>query len=176
MSEPKLKSSFLCKDKVAKVRWLQPFREFVLPMLVATVVGSSYAGVSGKGFFQEKRTSSTRLRKLAALAPAMISWNEARTFFEAKKALFIDARNPLEYRRGHIPGAINIPLNDFEKKKDLLAKTSKGKLLVTYCDGAECNSSMSMAEKLMELGYTNVKIFFGGWQDWEANKLPVQSQ
>ncbi len=175
MSEPKLKSSLPRRGKVAKMRWLHAVREFLLVVLVATVVGSSYAGVSGKGFFQ-KKTSPTRLRKLAALAPAMISWNEAQTFFESKKALFIDSRNPHEYRRGHIRGAINIPLNDFEREKQLLAKTPKDKFLVTYCDGVECNSSMSMAEKLMELGFTNVKIFFGGWQDWEANKLPVESQ
>jgi len=130
----------------------------------------------GEEFFQLKPGSSTRLRKLATLAPAMISLNDARTFFYSKKALFIDARNPLEYRRGHIRGAINIPLNDFDKKKNLLAKTPKDKLLVTYCDGVECNSSMSLAEKLIGSGYKNVKIFFGGWQDWEANKLPVQSQ
>jgi len=135
-----------------------------------------YNAIGGDEFFQQKSASSTRLKKLAALAPAMISWDEARTFFESKKALFIDSRNPPAYHRGYIRGAINIPLNDFDKKKDVLAKTPKDRLIVTYCDGVECNSSMSMAEKLMGLGYTNVKIFFGGWQDWEANKLPVQSQ
>ena len=143
-------------------------------MTISIAAHNSERGV--EEWFQQKHVSSTRLRRLASLTPAMISWSEACTFYESKKALFIDSRNPLEYRRGHIRGAVNIPLNDFEKKKGLLVKTPKGKLLVTYCDGVECNSSMSMAEKLMGLGYTNVKIFFGGWQDWEANKLPVQSQ
>ncbi len=145
-------------------------------MLITVSTITHFGTIALEDGFQQKAQSSSRLRKLAALAPAMISLDEARTFFESKEGLFIDARNPHEYRRGHIRGAINIPLKDFVKEKDLLAKTPKDKLLVTYCDGVECNSSMSIAEKLMELGFRNVRIFFGGWKDWEANKLPVQSQ
>lgn len=130
--------------------------------------------MSEKGYFQQKKSSS-RLRKLAELAPAMISLEEAKALFDSGKAVFLDSRHPFEYRQGHIRSALNVPINDFDKKQDVLAKISQDRTLVTYCDGVECNSSIALAAKLHEVGYTKVKIFFSGWQDWSSNKLPIET-
>ena len=151
----------------------QALRESLLVILTASVLGFSYTALSEKGYFQQKK-SSNRLRQLAALAPAMVSLEEAKVLYHSG-AVFLDARHPFEYRQGHIRAAVNIPIGDFEKKKDVLIKISQGKTLVTYCDGVECNSSIALAAKLHEAGYQNVKIFFSGWQDWTSNKLPTET-
>jgi 3-mercaptopyruvate sulfurtransferase SseA len=47
-------------------------------------------------------------------------------------------------------------------------------VLVAYCDGQECNSSINLALKLDSLGYSNVKIFFGGWREWTNSSQPTE--
>ncbi|MBI3005001.1 MAG: rhodanese-like domain-containing protein [Ignavibacteriales bacterium] len=150
----------------------QAIRESLLVLFAASVLGFSYTAFSEKGFFQQKKP--TRLRQLAALAPSMVSLQEAKALFDSG-AVFLDARHAFEFKQGHIRGAINIPLNDFDKKKEELRKIASEKVIVTYCDGVDCNSSIALAAKLHEAGYTNVKIFFSGWQDWTANNLPTES-
>ncbi|MBI4428138.1 MAG: rhodanese-like domain-containing protein [Ignavibacteriales bacterium] len=151
----------------------QAFRESVLVLVAASVLGFSYTALSDKGYFQHKKPSG-KLRQLAALAPAMVSLEEAKALHESG-AVFLDARHQFEFKQGHIRGALSIPLADFDKKKGELAKISREKTFVTYCDGVDCNSSIALAAKLHEEGYTNVKIFFSGWQDWTANKLPIDA-
>ena len=48
----------------------------------------------------------------------------------ARQAVFIDARDPLSYQGGHIPGALNIPVDQIESYfKDLDPK----QWIITYC-------------------------------------------
>jgi rhodanese-related sulfurtransferase len=47
-------------------------------------------------------------------------------------------------------------------------------LLITYCAGAGCDSSWDVAELLEEEGYSRVKVFFGGWQEWKGAGYPVE--
>jgi rhodanese-related sulfurtransferase len=104
-------------------------------------------------------------------------WEEAKQLWEKKQALFIDARSKVEYDQAHIPGAIPMPLNDFdqyfEKYKD---KIKKAKYLVTYCHGVGCQLSNKVAQKLYnEKGFKNVGAFFGGWPQWQQHNMPVES-
>jgi len=150
------------------------YRESLMIFGAAVVLGFSYTAITEKGYFQQKKPVS-HLRKLAQLAPAMISLEEAKALYDSSKAVFIDARHPFEYQQGHIRGAINVPLAEFEKKSDVLSKLPSNKVLVTYCDGVECNSSLELASKLYDAGLSNVKVFFSGWQEWTSHKLPIES-
>jgi rhodanese-related sulfurtransferase len=40
--------------------------------------------------------------------------------------------------------------------------------IITYCGGPKCPQSMLAAQKLVELGYTNVKAYEGGLEEWKA--------
>jgi len=90
--------------------------------------------------------------------------------------LFIDARHDFEYKMGHVRGAVNIALKDIDTRRNLLESISKEKMLIVYCDGAECNSSIELAIKLIELKFVNVKVFFGGWQEWKASNLSIDKE
>ncbi|MCG8640160.1 MAG: rhodanese-like domain-containing protein [Desulfobacterales bacterium] len=84
--------------------------------------------------------------------------------------MFIDSRPyKTKYVKGHIPGAVNIPLTEFDKKKDLLPK-DKNALLVFYCGGPKCKLSHKSAVKAEKLGYTNVKVYALGYPDWMAKE------
>ena len=67
-------------------------------------------------------------------------------------AVLLDVRTPQEYREGHIPGSINIPLQQLDKAID--AHENKAVPLFVYChSGAR---SRQAAAVLQSMGYTNV--------------------
>jgi rhodanese-related sulfurtransferase len=103
-----------------------------------------------------------------------ITLKQAYSLFN-QDAIFIDARDYVEYEIGHISGAITLPYEEFEKYKSVLQSISKDTPLVTYCDGADCDLSILLGDKLFEMGYKQVYIFFGGWIDWQENNYPIES-
>ena len=148
----------------------QSFLESLLLIIAAIVLGVAYTFVTKQGFFAKAQSVQTAVNSNIE----MISLATAKELFESNNAIFIDARHEFDYEAGHIHGAVNVALKKFDTHLTWLNRISKDKLLVVYCDGAECNSSIELAVKLMESGFTNVKVFFGGWQEWNSAKLPIE--
>jgi rhodanese-related sulfurtransferase len=66
-----------------------------------------------------------------------------------------------------IPGSRRVPLDQLEEsvRRSSLARDTP---IVVYCAGSHCPSSREAAEKLGELGYSNVEAFEGGLADWKT--------
>jgi len=145
-------------------------REAFFLIVLAGVMGFTYTLVTKQGFFSEKKPS------LQTTAPnlELIPLTKVREFFESRTALFIDSRHEFDFMRGHIRHAINVALNEYTLHRTRLDGIQKDTVLIIYCDGTECNSSIDLAAKLIESGFSNVKIFFGGWQEWKSAGLPVE--
>jgi rhodanese-related sulfurtransferase len=141
--------------------------------LCAIALGFTYTYVQHKGFF-DNGTSHTVVPP-SVVAPSMIHVEGAKRLFDSGGALFIDARHSFDYNLGHIKGAISLPLNEFDQHATLLDSLPKTKVLITYCDGIECNSSIELAAKMYEAGISDVRIFFDGWEEWERQHYPVES-
>ena len=77
------------------------------------------------------------------------------------------------FEDGHLPRARNLPLDQLETLAPELAP-SKNTAVVTYCSNMQCNNSTIAAERLRELGYTNVRKFPGGKQEWVDAGLPLE--
>jgi rhodanese-related sulfurtransferase len=152
---------------------LKPYRqsihEALLLIAAATVLGFAYTFVTKQGFFSENKPGHSA----AVSNLEMISLEKAKELYESQGALFIDSRHDFEYKIGHIHGSINIALKEIDTHCIQLEGIPKEKMLVVYCDGVECNSSIELALKLMELKFTNVKVFFGGWQEWKKYNFPI---
>ena len=119
------------------------------------------------------------LRDLAVCTDgSRIPWletNEAIAMFEGGQALFIDARTPAEFDAGHIPNAINVPYDEFDSYLELLLEQAPMyNVLVTYCDGAECHSSIELAIKLCNAKLGDTRIFFGGAEEWTKAGMPLE--
>jgi rhodanese-related sulfurtransferase len=93
--------------------------------------------------------------------------------------IFIDIREPAEFQRGHIPGAVLLPrgLMEFELH-NLVDKCRKDMNLppeeqpiVLYC-GTGGRSALA-ALSAEQLGYRNVKSMAGGIVAWAQAQLPV---
>ena len=92
-----------------------------------------------------------------------ISQDEARLLMaESEDRIILDVRTKEEYTEGHIPGAICVPNETIgtEMPKEL---PDKEQLILVYCRSG--NRSKKAAEKLVKIGYTNIKEF-GGIIDW----------
>jgi rhodanese-related sulfurtransferase len=108
--------------------------------------------------------------------PPAISLDDAMMRFQSEGTIFLDARYPEDYKSGHIKGAKNLPWEEFEEySSQVLPKLPLDKEIITYCDGSECETSLLLARELRDMGYRNVKTFFGGWSEWQKAGLPIES-
>jgi len=144
-------------------------REVLIVLGLAIALGFLFTFITKQGFFSTRSSKSFAPSSLEILSIA-----KTKEFFDAKDALFIDSRHAFEYKLGHIQGAVNIALSEYESNRTRLDTIPKSTLLIIYCDGAECNSSIELGVKFMESGFSNVKIFFGGWQEWKNGNLPIE--
>lgn len=83
----------------------------------------------------------------------------------AAGALVIDVRDPEEHAQGHVPGALNLPLDGLAQRiAEVLP--DKNAPVITYCNGG--NRGGIGADTLQNLGYTNVFSIAGGFKAYLA--------
>lgn len=76
--------------------------------------------------------------------------------------ILLDVRRADEFEAGHIPGAVNLP-NEEIGTEEIPSLPDKAQTIYIYCRSG--NRSKQAADKLLELGYTNL-IEFGGIIDY----------
>jgi rhodanese-related sulfurtransferase len=82
---------------------------------------------------------------------------------------------PMEYwKKAHLPGAINIPVDEQFEEKARQAIPDKSTPVITYCANTECPASRKAAERLEALGYENVLEYVAGKEDWQEAGLPTE--
>ena len=59
-----------------------------------------------------------------------VTTGNARAAHELKEAVFVDVRAKEQYAQSHIPGALSIPLSEFESR---LNELNKDQWIITYC-------------------------------------------
>ncbi|WP_102027655.1 sulfurtransferase TusA family protein [Salirhabdus sp. Marseille-P4669] len=94
----------------------------------------------------------------------IVDLDELRKVIEGDEEVSIlDVREPAEYAFGHIPGAVNIPLNELEERFEEL---NKDKGLYVICRTG--SRSDFAAQKLANNGFKNVKNVVPGMSSWEG--------
>lgn len=106
--------------------------------------------------------------------PIQIQISKVKTFFDAKAAAIIDAREPAEYAEGHIPGAINMPYDQVVTDPVRLEDFDpQGRPIIVYCGGGTCELSMNLGFSLVNAGQKKVLVFMGGWPEWSTSGYPI---
>ena len=83
------------------------------------------------------------------------------------EAVLIDARTRPEYEEGHIPGAILIDYYEMGRYlKDLLPTLDPAQRTIVYCYGPDCEDAELLARELYMLGFTDLLVFEGGFEEW----------
>ena len=83
----------------------------------------------------------------------------------------IDVRTPEEYRSGHVPGAINIPLQDFQRRVTELS-AYRDREVVLYC---ETGARASYGGRWLESqGFEELRFLDGHMGAWRKAGLPTE--
>jgi rhodanese-related sulfurtransferase len=81
----------------------------------------------------------------------------------------LDVRPTEEYRAGHIPGAISIPLQQLKRRLSTLPRDRE---VVAYCRGPYCVLAVDAVKLLRSRGFAAVRLE-DGLPEWRAQGLPV---
>ena len=109
-----------------------------------------------------------RWRTEELLAPGEVRLATARLWGE--QVQWVDARARAKYERTHIPGALLLNEDEWDKLVGpFLDAWDADKTLVVYCDGGSCEASEAVAERIRtELKIGGVFVLKGGWAAWEG--------
>ena len=122
-------------------------------------------------------------RNSAEIARVMASYFRARDELEpvsrtellvrlrAGAAAVLDVRPEDEFQQGHLPGALNIPLAQLERR---LAELPPDREIVAYCRGPWCVLSFEAVAALRQRGY-RARRLEDGFPEWKVAGLPVGS-
>jgi len=87
---------------------------------------------------------------------------------QSRKRIVLDARPGEFYEEGHLPGALSFPLIDFDDVIGKLLKiTDQHSPILIYCSGFECTDSHNFAANLKNMGFIDVKVYSGGFEQWQ---------
>ena len=82
---------------------------------------------------------------------------------EWPKMVLIDARDPAQFAKGHIPGAIHMDWRQVLAKRSTIPKN---KPVLIYCNTGSLSAQAGFA--LRVAGWENVRILQGGMAEWQA--------
>jgi len=124
--------------------------------------------------------AETRLAEMAQLVRTYITARDdlepipaAELLKRSKQGLVtvLDVRPAKEFAAGHLPGAINVPVEDLGKR---LGKFPKGREVIAYCRGPYCLLSVDAVALLRTKGY-KARRLEDGFPEWKASGLPVEA-
>jgi len=81
----------------------------------------------------------------------------------------LDVRPTEEFRAGHLPGALSIPLKELERR---FSELPRDREIVAYCRGPYCVLAVEAVEMLKARGFTASRLE-DGVQDWQARGYPI---
>ncbi len=96
-----------------------------------------------------------------------ISIETAKKLIDEKAAILIDSRSRDEFIQDYIKGALNLPEQEFGECIDnFLSNTDPETIIITYCDGSQCDLAKNLAEKLKLIGFSHVFYIKNGRSRW----------
>jgi len=138
-----------------------------LILLAATGFGLAWNAFSGSGVVLGR---NAYVRE----GDEEVSAKDARAQLD-KGALFLDARPVAFYEMSHIPGALPLPEDDFDKHFAKLEPRLRSSFdIVVYCSGFGCEASHIVARKLKERQVQAV-VLHEGWPAWTDAGYPVRA-
>ena len=103
-----------------------------------------------------------------------ITRDELRGRIDRGDVVVVETLGPMHFDQAHLPGAINIPHTQVAELTPALLP-DKDRTIVTYCSNTACGNSQAAAAQLEAMGYTDVRKYAEGKQDWREAGLPVEA-
>lgn len=130
-------------------------------------------------FFRSLRSlAETRLAEIRELTRTFLESRQGMQGVDREQLLakvrdgavtVLDVRPPEEFRAGHLPGALSIPLKELERR---LSELPHDREIVAYCRGPYCVLAVEAVDMLRAQGFTAFRLE-DGVRDWQARGFPV---
>lgn len=102
-----------------------------------------------------------------------ISLSELRSL--PQEFYLVDVLPRSYFRHSHLPGAINLPVDDIADSATQVLP-DKSALIVVYCQNYSCAAAEKAVSLLQDMGYENVRDFKGGKDEWRAANLQLEGE
>jgi len=102
-----------------------------------------------------------------------ITRDELEALLDRSEVVVVEALPEQYFAKGHIPGAIRVDFEELDAQAPERLP-DRDAAIVTYCASLTCRNSEIAANKLIALGYTNVREYAEGKADWIEAGLPVE--
>lgn len=103
-----------------------------------------------------------------------IDREELRSMMHEQDVTVVEVLGENAYKEFHIPGAINVPLDEDFDSQIGAAVPDKHEPVAVYCMDSDCDASPKAAARMEELGYEKVFDYEAGKQDWKQAGLPIE--
>jgi rhodanese-related sulfurtransferase len=144
-------------------------------ILISSALGLGVNAFRADGIPLVERWSEKLAQRQQAGGFPAVSLAETVAAFTRGEALFLDARDHDFYKLGHIPGALNLPVREFERTlPEIRAQLEAAPWVITYCDGGSCEASVELTERLFLAGIDRVSVFPGGFEQWKQSGQAVE--
>jgi ArsR family transcriptional regulator len=135
--------------------------DVIVPLL------SALARVGERNVAEIERVMAQYFRARDALEP--VSREQLTERLRDGSVTLLDVRPQDEFLTGHIPGALNVPLAELERR---LAEMPSDREIVAYCRGPYCVLSFEAVAALRARGFS-VRRLEDGYPEWKALGLPI---
>ncbi|GAA4203983.1 rhodanese-like domain-containing protein [Actinocatenispora rupis] len=105
---------------------------------------------------------------------ALITRDELRAEIDAGTVTVVDALGGEYWAKQHLPGAVPLVEADVAARAADLLPDRNARIAV-YCTNPSCPNSQAVATALTGLGYTDVRKYREGIEDWTGAGLPTES-
>jgi rhodanese-related sulfurtransferase len=106
-----------------------------------------------------------------ALNADALSASGAVQLINREKAVVVDVCEAAEFAAGHVSGAKNVPLSEFEARLPVVVKNKTLPLILVCATGARASRAVAIAKKL---GYQHTQSLGGGLKAWKEANLPLE--
>jgi len=142
--------------------------EALVLVLVAAAVGLSLNATLVMNAFMGRNVVVKQPPVVASVQqyPQPVDFDELDTLLAAGQQL-VDARDRHLYADAHLPGAISLPLGEFDQNLEIfMTQVPLDTPLILYCNGFGCPDSFDLGVRLIAAGYLHVQVYEGGFPEW----------
>ena len=100
--------------------------------------------------------------------------DDVRVVVDSGTAVIVEALPAPYYDDAHVPGARNLP-HESDDATIAAVLPARDTGVVVYCSNLACPNSTILSRRLVQLGYTDVREYEAGKEDWIAAGLPTES-
>ena len=159
-----LRDGGLAKSRKEGLQVFYSLTDDAIPALIAGI-----RGVAERHLAEVERIVRENFDSRDGLKP--VRRDELMQLAASGEAMVIDVRPASEYEAGHVPGAINIPIDSLPQR---LMELPHSQEIVAYCRGPYCMLAFDAVEQLRKSGF-RARRMEDGFPEWKADQLPVEA-